>query len=254
MITEGLHRAPVPVDSARHRAMALRVPVADWRIASRLNGVVVAAAEFAELCLDYAIVFVRAAGAASAAEVVPIAVLGLARERNLYLDGPRWRVAPKPAVLRLYPFCFGHDAAGRAAVFVDGGWEGVADAGGDDGQPPAQRLFAPDGSPAPLLAEAQERLQAFAAELERTRAVGRRLVELELLREMRYDATLPDGRRLAVEAFLTVDEGRLQSLPDAVVLELHRSGVLGLLHAHRLSLRNLRRLLEWEAQSGAVSA
>ena len=47
----------------------------------------------------------------------------------------------------------------------------------------------------------------------------RRLRELDLLHDMRFDATLPDGSKLGVDGFLTVDEKKLGALDDAVVVE-----------------------------------
>jgi hypothetical protein len=62
---------------------------------------------------------------------------------------------------------------------------------------------------------------------------------------MRFDATLPDGSTVSVDGFLTVDEKKLAELPDAKVLEFHKNGVLGLIHAHQISLRHMRRLVDW---------
>ena len=59
------------------------------------------------------------------------------------------------------------------------------------------------------------------------------------------NATLPDGRQHTVDGFLTVVDKKITELPDAVVGELHRSGVLGLIHAHQISLGNMARLVEW---------
>jgi hypothetical protein len=69
---------------------------------------------------------------------------------------------------------------------------------------------------------------------------------------MRFEATLPDGASVGVEGFLTIDEKRFAELPDAEVIKLHKSGMLGLVHAHRLSLSNMRRLAQWHAQRNAA--
>jgi len=96
-------------------------------------------------------------------------------------------------------------------------------------------------------------LQALEADIQRTRLIGHRLQELGLLREMRFDATLPDGRKHSVDGFLTVDDRKVTDLPEAVVLELHRNGVLGLIHLHWVSLANMRRLVDWHAERAAVA-
>ena len=66
-------------------------------------------------------------------------------------------------------------------------------------------------------------------------------------------ATLPDGRSHTVDGFLTVDEKKMQDLPDAVVGDLHRTGVLGLMHLHWVSMGNMRRLVDWHVERGAAA-
>ena len=61
---------------------------------------------------------------------------------------------------------------------------------------------------------------------------------------MRFDATLPDGNKMSVDGFLALDEEKLGALPDATVLDLHRTGVLALIHAHQISLGLMRALVE----------
>jgi hypothetical protein len=53
---------------------------------------------------------------------------------------------------------------------------------------------------------------------------------------------------MTIDGFLTLDDKRFGELADADILELHRSGILGLIHAHQVSLGNMRRLVEWHAQ------
>jgi hypothetical protein len=65
---------------------------------------------------------------------------------------------------------------------------------------------------------------------------------------MTANLTLPGGQSLALDGLMTVDDAKLQALPDAQVIELHRNGMLGLLHAHLLSLANLQALVERKAR------
>jgi hypothetical protein len=62
---------------------------------------------------------------------------------------------------------------------------------------------------------------------------------------MRFDTTLPDGRQHTVDGFLTVDDKKVTDLPEATVMELHRTGILGLIHLHWVSIGNMRRLADW---------
>lgn len=242
MINQNLHRQPVGLDSAQHAALKLQLPVTDWSVANRLNALFVAAAEFGDVCREFPIVFVKAGQDSDGKEeVAPIAVLGLKQGENLYVEDTRWRAHYIPAVLRLYPFCMARVDAERFAVCLDMAHSGL---GPTEGQP----LFSSDGKPTEFLANIQKQLETLEAETQRTRLVGRRLLELGVLRDMRFDATLPDGRQHTVDGFLTVDDQKMTALPDSVVGELHRSGILGLVHLHWVSMGNMRRLLEWHVQ------
>src|SRR5207244_11679863 len=88
---------------------------------------------------------------------------------------------------------------------------------------------------------------------QRTRRFCARMLELALLKEMQADAILPNGETLKVEGFLLVDETKLRDLPDAVVVELHRSGMLGMMHSHLMSLGNVQRLVERKEMRAAAT-
>ncbi len=242
MINQNLHLKPSALDRDEHRALKLRLPLTDWRVAHRLNAMFVAAVEFGDVCREYPIVFVRAGKDPDGSEqIASVAVLGLVDGQNLYVDEGPWRAQYIPAVLRSYPFCIGRIDESKFAICVDMAWPG---ANNDDGEP----LFQPDGQPTEMLKGMQQHLETLEGEIQRTRAVGKRLLDLDLLRDMRFDATLPDGRQHTVDGFLTVDEEKARALPDAVIGELHRSGLLALIHAHWVSLGNMRQLVDWHAK------
>jgi hypothetical protein len=236
------------VDSAQHRNLKLKVPITDWTVADKLNAIFVAAVEFGDVCREFPIVFVKAGKDADGREsIAPIAVLGLTQNQNLYVSGERWRAQYMPAILRFYPFCIARMDETRFAVCMDTAFKGL---NADEGQP----LFDAEGKPSEMLQTMQKQLEALEAEIQRTRLVGQRLQELDLLREMRFDATMPDGRQHTVDGFLTVDEAKVTALPDNVVAELHRNGMLGLVHLHWVSLGNMRRLVDWHVERSAAVA
>lgn len=248
MIIEALHTSPLALDRDQHRHLKLQLPIADWRVASRLNALFVAAVEFADVAREFPIVFVRAGKEDDGRDqIAPIAVLGLLANQNLYEKDGDWRASYVPAVLRCYPFCIGRIDADKFAICMDMAWPGVQ---ADSGTP----VFQDDGQPGELLTTVQKHLENLEAEVQRTRLVGRRLQELDLLRDMRFDATLADGRQHSLDGFLTVDEEKLQALPDTVVGQLHREGILGLIHAHWLSMGHMRRLVDWHAERNAKPA
>lgn len=247
MINQNLHRRPTGLDSALHRNLKLKLPVSDWSVARELNAIFVAAVEFIDVCREFPIVFVKAGTEPDGSDsIAPIAVLGLTQNTNLYVTGERWRAAYLPAMINTYPFCIARLDEQRLAVCYDAAWPGAQN---DEGQP----LFDAQGQPTELLKSAQSQLEKLEGEVQRTRQVCQRFQELGLLQPMRFDVTLPDGGKHSVDGFMTLDDKKVTALPDNVVGELHRSGLLGLMHLHWTSMGNMRRLVDWHVERAAAT-
>ena len=242
MINQNLHLQPAALDTQQHRQLKLKLPVTDWSVADKLNALFIATAEFGDVCREFPIVFVNAGKEPDGSDAIaPIAVFGLVQGQNLFVASSRWRAMYMPAVLRMYPFALARMDEQRYAVCIDTAFAGLAEEGGE-------ALFAADGTPSSRVVEVQKQMEVLEAETQRTRAVCRRLQELGLLQDMRFDATLPDGSSHTVDGFLTIDEKKVSDLPEATVLELHRNGMLGLMHLHWVSMGNMRKLVEWHAE------
>lgn len=239
MIDPNLFAQPQALDRVQHRSLRLKSGATRYDRTAGMNALFITAVEFGDVCREYPIVFVDAGTAADGQrEIAPMAVLGLQPGENLMLrpDGS-WGARYTPALLRGYPFGIAPIGADNYAVCVDAGAGGLA---ADEGE----RLFDDAGEPTALLTERRQFVEEVEREAQRTRLFGRRLLELDLLRSMRFDATLPDGQKLSVDGFLALDEEKLNALPDATVIDLHKSGVLALLHAHQISLGMMRALVE----------
>jgi hypothetical protein len=243
VIQSALYRAPELLDPVRHGALKISA-LQDWSITRHMHAVYVAATELPQAALEFPVLFVHSGDrdAGGRATVSPVALLGLAQGENLYVDGTRWLARYVPAFLRRYPFLTGR-AAGDAApgVMIDTAWSGLSHTVGE-------ALFDAQGWPAPALQRHLALLERFEAEALRTRQFCAQLVDLELLRPMQADATLPDGQTLTVEGFQLVDEEKLRALPEPAVLELHRNGMLMLMHLHIASLANMPALVERKAR------
>lgn len=235
-----LYRDPVLLDRTRHRGKRLR-RVEGFQVAVTMNACVLASTEWAEACKDYVIAFVPAAapGVAVTAEVMPVALLGLRDRENLYVEADgRWDARYVPAFVRRYPLAYARTGDdGQQSVIIDAAYPGLNDSEGE-------LLVQDDGSPAPYLQEMMKFLDAYESDLERTRQLCARIVELGLLKGVQIDVTLPDGQTLGAGGVQIVDETKLKALPEAAALELLRSGALGLLHAHLVSTTNVQRLSE----------
>lgn len=244
MIIPQFHRQAVPVDSELHRQTRVRLPVSDWSHLAGLNALFLTVAECVTAATDYPIVFVQTGqDEQGQPDYVPIAVFGLRQGENLYLEGTRWRVILLPALMAVYPFCIARaQGSDRFAVCLDVASPAVSEDG------PGQRLFSDDGKPTDFATQVLAELERLEAHIQGTRQVMRRLAALGLLEQKRFDATLPDGQKLAVDGFYMIDEAKVKALPDATVLELHREGLYTFIQAHWVSLGHMRRLLGWRIE------
>jgi SapC len=240
MIVPTLHRQPEPVDTTRHRSLRLRLPVRDWSHLAAANAMFLTAQECVHAAADYPIVFIKAGvDEKGETDYAPIAVLGLSAGENLYLDGGRWRAHQMPALMATYPFCVARAPDDRYAICIDAASAELAPDG--DGE----RLFDDAGAPTEFSRRVQSELERLEGQIGGTRQIARRLAALGLLSERRFDGTLPDGSRLSVDGFYAVEEQKVRELPETTVLELHRDGLLTFIHAHWVSLSQMRKLLEW---------
>lgn len=240
MINPQLHKKPVALDREKHRHLKVLTGHPTLNAAAGMNAFFVSAAEFVDVCREYPILFLSAGNDDHGKpQVAPVAVFGLTQGENLFLkDDGFWDAYYIPAMLRAYPFTMARVGPDEFAVCMDEAWTGFATEG--EGRP----LFDDKGQPSELLTDLRKYVEQIEVETERTRLAGQRLVELNLLQPKRFDATQADGQTLVVDGFLAVDEERLAKLSDAEVVELQRSGLLGLLHAHQISLGNMRYLLD----------
>lgn len=246
MIIPSLHRQAVAVDNQVHRRTSVRLPALSWAHLATTNALFLTGPECLAAAADFPIVFVRAGDdGQGGTDYAPIAVFGLATGENLYLHEGRWRTHRLPLLMASYPFAIARGDQGQFAVCIDAAYEGLSEGGeGSEGQ----RLFDDEGQPTAFARQVTADLEQLEAQIQSTRAIGRRLAELGLLVEKRFDGTLPNGNTVSVDGFLMVDEEKLKALPDATVLELQRTGLLHLIHAHWVSLGHMRNLLMWRAE------
>ncbi|WP_457354441.1 SapC family protein [Roseateles sp. P5_D6] len=228
-----------PLDRDVHKNLKLDT---DQSVVSRVadqNSVFLAAVEFADACKEYPIVFVRAGspGPDGKQPVAPLAVLGLRAGSNLFVEGDKWTGGYVPAYVRRYPFVMARmdESSNSMAVCYDMKWPAFNETTGE-------ALFK-DGQPTEFLLNAKAFLENFEQEAERTRLICNLLVEMDLLQDMRFEATLPNEEKLDVEGFMALDEKKYAELADDKVLQLHRNGLIAMIEMHRLSLTNMNRLV-----------
>ncbi|WP_158089252.1 SapC family protein [Magnetofaba australis] len=173
-------------------------------------------------------------------ETVAIALMGLSRANNLYVDPQthQWREATyMPAFFRRYPFIQMKDEKGeRSIVGMDMACPAVNDESG-------ARLFEEDGKPSPTLDNAIKFLATFEAGLTRMKAFAAELDKLELLVPSEVEWQRGDIKS-KFSSFLKVDEQKLDALSEEQILPLIKNGYYKLIMAHLFSQENFRRMIE----------
>jgi hypothetical protein len=254
MIVTNLHKEPIALDTVLHRDLRLKNELNAIPKLAPFTSFMVSVSEFADAALNFPILFVRAAPDALGHDTVaPVAVFGLKPGENLFAIDGKWDAGYVPAMLRAYPFTMARiEGSDRWAMVFDNTWEGMSRT---EGLP----LFDEKGEASELLNSVHKFVQDLESDLERTRQACAALLEMKLLKPMRFDATLANGEALSVDGFMTVDEEAIGKLPDAQLAQMYRNGLLGLLQTHSVSLANMRRLLDRRitqsnAAAGAVAA
>lgn len=242
MINAELHKQPTGLDTLAHRNLRINPKASAVDRFRSFASAMITFAEFGTAQREYPILFVDADKDEKTGkqQVAPVALFGLEKGENLFIENDLWAGEYMPALFRTYPFTLARlspDRADQWAVVFDASWEGIKIDG------PGEALFDAEGKATPYLEGLHKFASDVESDIERTRVGGQRLVELGLLKGMRFDATLADGTKIGLDGFLALDEDKFNALPDATIVELHRNGLLGLLHMHRLSLGNMQRLL-----------
>jgi hypothetical protein len=231
------YREVVPVSAGEHRDLSLD-PSAGFAFAGHTNSVYLMAGEFVAAAREYPIVF---AGVASE-RVVPVALLGLRPQQNLFLEADgRWDAEYVPAYVRRYPFVLAQvpaaDGGERFSVCIDAAWPGLNREGR------GERLLADDGSAGPLMNRTMEFLQQFQVQWQLTEAFCTRIVELGLLEPVSARVRTAAGEEFSLSGFSCVKREALKALPADTLKELAASDYLQAVYLHLWSLDNQQRLL-----------
>ena len=228
---------PVMISLERHGALQLRAPL-DFSFARSTNAVPLTLAEMPLAAQWYPIAF--AAGEASR----PVAILGLREGENLFVgsDGAWREGAYVPIYVRRYPFILRQEDD-LVALCIEEAGDVLISTGGAP-------LFA-GGQPAELLQSAMQFCRSAQAAERATIPFVEGLKALDLLDGRTAMIAMPDGAKMSLSGFLTIDEARLRALSDESFLDLRRRGWLSAIFSQIQSTLNWGRLAD---RVGSVAA
>ena len=230
---------PVALNKEAHQDLKLGPNEVGFKFAKQTNSVLLSGMEFVHAAKEYPIIFVKAGK-----RHVPVALLGFRNDENLFVDeNGKWDAKYIPAFVRRYPFVLAEAPEGskkaseqKLVVCIDETFPGL---NREKGKP----LFQEDGEPTELLENAIKFLQEFQNHYQRTEIFVNRLNDLELLTEFTASTELADGEKIALSGLMVIDEKKLMALDKKKVVELFRSGEMGWIYAHLLSLSNLNQVM-----------
>ena len=227
-----IYQSAVPISAARHAGVSVEA-IDSYAFSAGVNAVPLMAIEFPRASAEYAVVF-----AAEGEDVMPVVVLGVRNEQNLYLSADaHWKADYIPAFIRRHPFVFSASADGHSLTLcIDEAHPGVNREGRGNA------LFGDDGKPTAYVEKVLEFLKAFQRHFERTRAFGRHLKALGLLEPRQANVTTPAGEKLTLGGFMVASRDKLRALGGDALQQLARNDELEMLYLHLASLRNFNQV------------
>lgn len=224
---------PVALDNVAH---------ADLRVAlhhgaaygDAVNQVPLFPTEFAEAQRDFPILFRRDPDEGLQA----VAVLGLDRDENLFLEGDRWTSRHIPLILQRGPFLIGLNADGSAPVIQIDLDDPRVDAA--DGEP----LFLPQGGQSRLLDHIGRVLGAIHVGMADAAPIYAAFDALGLIQPVALELMLDDERRYVISDHEVLSSEKLAELGPDALGQLNRAGHLGLAFLLAASLGNMAQLIE----------
>lgn len=211
-----------------------------------INQVMVFPTEFESVQREYPIVFRRDTEGA----LRPVALLGLSREENLFLDGEGgWQSSYVPALLQRGPFTIAapDTPEGEPMISIDLDHPRVSRS---EGTP----IFLPQGGNSPYLEHVTGVL--------RTIYVGHHLLQpmvaafeaAGLLRPVNLEARVGEAEIYAVSDVLTIDRERLAALTADELSALHGGGFLQAAFLAAASLGNMQKLIDLKRRKRGAGA
>lgn len=233
-----IYQKVVALSKETHRNFKLQL-ISDLGFTADMQTMPITLIEFAEAAKEYPIVFVKTS--LESTDMQPMLLLGLKNGENLFVkpDGS-WDARYIPAFIRRYPFIFATAGNNQFTLCVDSEYPGFSENAGTP-------LFE-GNEESPFLKGMLDFATSYQRDAQLTSRFMAKLQELDLLEEKNLKAELKDGREFTVRGFYVVNEEKLLKLDAAKTHEIFTTGILALIYAHLISISNMNRLIDREAQ------
>ena len=168
---------------------------------------------------------------------IPHAVLSLTPESNNFIDQEgKWKVPYIPFILGAYPFLMlkTQQDESKYALCIDAAADHFKQEYGDI-------LFTADGKTNDFTNKIFKSLSVYYQEIENTKKIFGDLNDKDILidKQVNYDV---NSEKKQIAGFKTVDMEKINSMEDAQIAQLVRTGVMSLIYDHLQSLGNFNLL------------
>ncbi|MEM1047286.1 MAG: SapC family protein [Pseudomonadota bacterium] len=220
------YKQPEPLDARRHGALGLNNSD-QYAFAGGANAIPIHVGEFALIARDYPIVFV------GGDTPMPVAIVGIRQNENLFVEGNGGWAPGRyiPAYVRRYPFLFlRHEEQNQLILCFDRASERVAEG--------AENPLFDGETPSEFTKNALEFATGVQKQFSATERFAALLKGHDLLTTQQRSFTLYTGERRALTDFQVVDEAKFNALDDEAFAEMRRTGAIGAVYCHLVSLNS----------------
>jgi len=233
----------VLLDNVSHHDLRVRTGYSA-EFGDSINTALIFPTEFIYIQREYPILFRRDPGG----EFQALALLGLDKDENLFLDEPVWNARYVPAVQQRGPFLIGlrkGEEGSEPMVHVNLDNPRVSRTAGEP-------VFLPHGGNSPLLEHTNRMLQMIHHGVELTRPMFTAFEEMGLIESMDVQVNLDERVQYKLPDFFTISQDRLEALDGPALEKLNRSGYLQLALMVVNSLGNIEWLIELKNRKRAA--
>jgi hypothetical protein len=228
----------VLLDNVTHKDLRVRTDYsADFGDA--VNNVMVFPTEFIFVQREYPILFRRDDNGA----LQSVAMLGLDKDENLFLDGNRWNARYVPCMQQRGPFLIGmhrqgpDTQGGEAMIHVDMDSPRISQT---EGEP----VFLEHGGNSPYLEHVSRILGMINDGVTQTKPMFDAFEAAQLIEDMEIEIELDETLKYKVPGYQTISRERLAALDGAELERLNEAGYLQLAMLVISSLGNISWLIE----------
>ncbi len=206
-----------------------------------VNSVLTFPTEFADIQREYPILFQKNR---ETGEYQSIALLGFARDENLFLNEPAWNASYVPCILARGPFLIGFqendvngDVVSKPVIHVDMDDPRISESEGE-------AVFLEHGGNTPYLERVATILRAIHEGLAVSKAMFAAFEAFDLLEAVNIDVEIHEEEVYSLTQFYTVSRERLAALTGDQLAQLNQAGFLRGAFLAEASLANIHKMIE----------